>query len=342
MSNTVLVMGSFVADLAFRAARLPAWGETLMGDVLRARPRRQRLQPGRRRRARRCMPSASCPSSATMPSAASPATCGLRTASTPRSSALATRPPAPPPSSSTPRAAKTPSSSSPAPASRSPPQKSMPQPTPSAPPPSSSRSSSFRSTPSQRGLEIARAAGVTTILNPAPAPDLAAAGLPHRARRLLRPQRNRSRAPHRPARRDHRSKPSAPPTALLARGARNVILTLGGRGSLLRTAAGQSTRHPRLQRRPSARNHRRGRRLLRRLRRRARRRPHRRSCRAFRVRHCRHLGHAARHGALDAHARRNRSAARKVSLTQTTTPAAPRHELRTPAATYALRPCIRA
>jgi ribokinase len=32
MSNNVLVMGSFVADLAFRAARLPAWGETLMGD----------------------------------------------------------------------------------------------------------------------------------------------------------------------------------------------------------------------------------------------------------------------------------------------------------------------
>src|ERR1700678_1864271 len=32
MSKSVLVMGSFVADLAFRAARLPAWGETLMGS----------------------------------------------------------------------------------------------------------------------------------------------------------------------------------------------------------------------------------------------------------------------------------------------------------------------
>ncbi len=31
MSQTVLVLGSFVADVAFRAARLPAWGETLMG-----------------------------------------------------------------------------------------------------------------------------------------------------------------------------------------------------------------------------------------------------------------------------------------------------------------------
>ena len=32
MSESVLVMGSFVADCAFRAARLPAWGETLMGS----------------------------------------------------------------------------------------------------------------------------------------------------------------------------------------------------------------------------------------------------------------------------------------------------------------------
>ena len=32
MSRTVLVLGSFVADVAFRATRLPAWGETLMGS----------------------------------------------------------------------------------------------------------------------------------------------------------------------------------------------------------------------------------------------------------------------------------------------------------------------
>ncbi len=32
MSKTVLVLGSFVADVAFRASRLPAWGETLMGS----------------------------------------------------------------------------------------------------------------------------------------------------------------------------------------------------------------------------------------------------------------------------------------------------------------------
>src|ERR1700728_1970176 len=38
MSNTVLVMGSFVADVAFRAARLPAWGETLMGSAFALGP----------------------------------------------------------------------------------------------------------------------------------------------------------------------------------------------------------------------------------------------------------------------------------------------------------------
>jgi ribokinase len=31
MSNNVFVLGSFVADTAFRSSRLPAWGETLMG-----------------------------------------------------------------------------------------------------------------------------------------------------------------------------------------------------------------------------------------------------------------------------------------------------------------------
>jgi ribokinase len=32
MKANVLVLGSFVADLAFRAAHPPAWRETLMGD----------------------------------------------------------------------------------------------------------------------------------------------------------------------------------------------------------------------------------------------------------------------------------------------------------------------
>jgi len=32
MSKNVFVLGSFVADVAFRLSRLPAWGETIMGD----------------------------------------------------------------------------------------------------------------------------------------------------------------------------------------------------------------------------------------------------------------------------------------------------------------------
>jgi ribokinase len=38
MSKPVLVMGSFVADLAFRASRLPNWGETLMGPAFALGP----------------------------------------------------------------------------------------------------------------------------------------------------------------------------------------------------------------------------------------------------------------------------------------------------------------
>ena len=53
MSRTVLVLGSFVADVAFRASRLPAWGETLMGSNFALGPGRQRIQPGCCRGARR-------------------------------------------------------------------------------------------------------------------------------------------------------------------------------------------------------------------------------------------------------------------------------------------------
>jgi ribokinase len=38
MSNKVLVLGSFVADVAFRSVRLPAWGETLMGETFALGP----------------------------------------------------------------------------------------------------------------------------------------------------------------------------------------------------------------------------------------------------------------------------------------------------------------
>ncbi len=49
----VTVMGSFVADLAFRTGRIPAWGETLMGQSFQLGPGRQGLQPGCCRGARR-------------------------------------------------------------------------------------------------------------------------------------------------------------------------------------------------------------------------------------------------------------------------------------------------
>lgn len=37
-ANRVLVLGSFVADVSFRAARLPVWGETLMGSAFALGP----------------------------------------------------------------------------------------------------------------------------------------------------------------------------------------------------------------------------------------------------------------------------------------------------------------
>jgi len=38
MTQRVFVLGSFVADVAFRMSRLPAWGETLMGDTFALGP----------------------------------------------------------------------------------------------------------------------------------------------------------------------------------------------------------------------------------------------------------------------------------------------------------------
>jgi ribokinase len=38
MAKKIVVLGSFVADVAFRAARLPAWGETLMGSAFALGP----------------------------------------------------------------------------------------------------------------------------------------------------------------------------------------------------------------------------------------------------------------------------------------------------------------
>jgi ribokinase len=38
VSGTIVVLGSYVADVTFRAARLPAWGETLMGSATATGP----------------------------------------------------------------------------------------------------------------------------------------------------------------------------------------------------------------------------------------------------------------------------------------------------------------
>ena len=38
MAKQVFILGSFVADVAFRMSRLPAWGETLMGDTFALGP----------------------------------------------------------------------------------------------------------------------------------------------------------------------------------------------------------------------------------------------------------------------------------------------------------------
>ena len=107
---------------------------------------------------------------------------------------------------------------------------------------SSSPSSSSRSPRRVRGLEIARAAGVTTILNPAPGRD--PARRPPRALRLRHPERDRGRGADRPAGRQPRRGAGARPTALIARGAGAAVITLGARGRAAprRTAARSSCR----------------------------------------------------------------------------------------------------
>ncbi len=80
----VTVMGSFVADLAFRTDRVPAWGETLMGPSFQLGPAAKaptRPSPRRAQAAR----SASSPSSGRMPLARWRATCTRRRGSIPSS-----------------------------------------------------------------------------------------------------------------------------------------------------------------------------------------------------------------------------------------------------------------
>lgn len=95
----------------------------------------------------------------------------------------------------------------------------------------------------RRGLEIARDAGVTTILNPAPAP---ASPLPRElialSDYLIPNESEAALLTGMPIVSVDQAEKAA--DALIERGAKNVILTLGHRGSLLRTRGGKSTTIP--------------------------------------------------------------------------------------------------
>ena len=88
------------------------------------------------------------------------------------------------------------------------------------------------------GLRIARAAGVTTILNPAPA----LAGLPEEiialADYLIPNETEAALLTGQPVESIAQAEQAA--DTLLARGAKTIIITLGARGSLLRNASGST------------------------------------------------------------------------------------------------------
>jgi ribokinase len=91
----------------------------------------------------------------------------------------------------------------------------------------------------ERGLKIAREAGVTTILNPAPAPG---APLPDSLLALadfvVPNESEAALLTGLPVESVEEAERAA--VALQARGAREVILTLGARGALVRTSAGRT------------------------------------------------------------------------------------------------------
>ena len=161
----------------------------------------------------------------------------------------------------------------------------------------------------RRGLEIARAAGVVTVFNPAPAAPVDDAHL--RALRLRDPERDRGGAPDRRCRSASIDDARRAGDVFLPKGAGAALITLGEAGALLHTGTQlDSTSRPsgpaRWSRRPAratpstavsprpspAAWTARGRRPL-------------------RLRRRRHFGHPARHRALDADARRDRGAARR-------------------------------
>ena len=95
----------------------------------------------------------------------------------------------------------------------------------------------------ERGLQIARDAGVPTILNPAPAPEKPLPdALIALADYFIPNETEASLLTGLPVESVEQAKAAA--AALQARGARNVILTLGARGALVVTADGSSTLVP--------------------------------------------------------------------------------------------------
>jgi ribokinase len=94
-----------------------------------------------------------------------------------------------------------------------------------------------------RGLQIARAAGVTTILNPAPAPvSPLPAELIALSDYVIPNETEAALLTGMPV--DSVEQAERAADWMIVRGAKNVIVTLGGRGSLLRTSDRQSTLIP--------------------------------------------------------------------------------------------------
>lgn len=239
MSNTVLVLGSFVADLAFRASRLPAWGETLMGSGFALGPggkgSNQAVAAARAgakvqmvcklgedafgQLARETWKAAGIDASLTKNCSTSTGAAAILIDEARGENAIIVVPGAC--FTITPNEVEEMAG-----AIRSAgvflTQLEMPVAT------------------VERGLKIAREAGVTTILNPAPAPG---APLPDSMLALadfvVPNETEAAILTGLPVDGEEQAERAA--EALQARGARNVILTLGARGALVRTAEGVST-----------------------------------------------------------------------------------------------------
>jgi ribokinase len=239
MAHDVLVMGSFVADLAFRTPRLPAWGETLMGGLFALGPggkgSNQAVAAARAgakvrflsklgddafgKMARDIWRQSGVDDSLTGACGEATGAAAIMIDSARGENAIIVVPGA--------CFTLTPAEVDAASAAIRSANVFLTQ-------------LELRTDTVQRGLEIARAAGVTTILNPAPAP---ASPLPKEmialADYLVPNETEAALLTGMPVESIGQAEKAA--DSLIARGAKNVILTLGGRGSLLRTRDGKST-----------------------------------------------------------------------------------------------------